>query len=482
MTKNRVIFDTFERMVAFRYLRARRQEGFVSVIAIFSLLGIALGVATLIIVMSVMNGFRADLLARILGLNGDLGVYGDSGPLADFDAAVQKVREVPGVTRVTPLIEGQVMATSEAGAAGALVHGIRPDDLRSLRLVADHIVQGSLADFTDDGVIVGDRLARRLGIVAGSPVTVISPEGTATAFGTMPRIKTYQVVALFEVGMYEYDNSFIYAPLDAAQVFFRLPQAVSSLEVFISDPDRVREEHRLIAAALGGHVRVVGLFEVGMYEYDNSFIYAPLAAAQLFFRLPQAVNSLEVFVADPDRVREERRLIADALGGRVRIVDWQQANSSLFNAVEIERNVMFLILTLIIVVAAFNIISSMIMMVKDKGRDIAILRTMGASRAAILRIFMLSGASIGIVGTLAGLVIGILFTRNIEAIRQALQKIIGTDLFAAEIYFFTRIPARIDSCEVAAVVIMALALSFLATIYPSWRAARLDPVEALRYE
>jgi len=419
VTKNRVIFDTFERMVAFRYLRARRQEGFVSVIAIFSLLGIALGVATLIIVMSVMNGFRADLLARILGLNGDLGVYGDSGPLADFDAAVQKVREVPGVTRVTPLIEGQVMATSEAGAAGALVHGIRPDDLRSLRLVADHIVQGSLADFTDDGVIVGDRLARRLGIVAGSPVTVISPEGTATAFGTMPRIKTYQVVALFEVGMYEYDNSFIYAPLDAAQVFFRLPQAVSSLEVFISDPDRVREEHRLIAAALGGHVRVV---------------------------------------------------------------DWQQANSSLFNAVEIERNVMFLILTLIIVVAAFNIISSMIMMVKDKGRDIAILRTMGASRAAILRIFMLSGASIGIVGTLAGLVIGILFTRNIEAIRQALQKIIGTDLFAAEIYFFTRIPARIDSCEVAAVVIMALALSFLATIYPSWRAARLDPVEALRYE
>jgi lipoprotein-releasing system permease protein len=414
-----VIFNTFERMVAFRYLRARRQEGFVSVIAIFSLLGIALGVATLIIVMSVMNGFRADLLARILGLNGDLGVYAESGPLRDFDATAQKVRALPGVTRATPLIEGQVMATSDAGAAGALVRGIRPDDLRSLRLVADHIVQGSLAQFDDDGVIVGDRLARRLGIAAGSTITVISPEGTATAFGTMPRIKTYQVVALFEVGM---------------------------------------------------------------YEYDNSFIYAPLEAAQLFFRLPQAVNSLEVFVADPDRVGAERRLIATALGGHVRIVDWQQANSSLFNAVEIERNVMFLILTLIIVVAAFNIISSMIMMVKDKGRDIAILRTMGASRAAILRIFMLSGASIGFVGTLAGLVLGILFTRNIEVIRQALQDVIGTDLFAAEIYFFTRIPARIDTGEVAAVVIMALALSFLATIYPSWRAARLDPVEALRYE
>jgi lipoprotein-releasing system permease protein len=414
-----VIFNAFERMVAFRYLRARRQEGFVSVIAIFSLLGIALGVATLIIVMSVMNGFRADLLTRILGLNGDLGVYALSGGLADFDAAAQKVRDIPGVTRVTPIVEGQVMATSEAGAAGALVRGIRPDDLRSLPLLANHVIQGSLADFGDDGVAVGDRLARRLGLTVGSPITVISPEGTATAFGTMPRVKTYHVVALFNVGMYEYDNSFIYAPLDAAQ---------------------------------------------------------------LFFRLPDAVSNLEIFTADPDRVREQRRLITTAFAGRVRIVDWQQANSSLFNAVEIERNVMFLILTLIIVVAAFNIISSMIMMVKDKGRDIAILRTMGASRGMILRIFVLSGASIGVIGTAAGFVLGLVFTDNIEAIRQGIQRIIGTDLFAAEIYFFTRIPARIDTGEVAAVVIMALALSFLATLYPSWRAARLDPVEALRYE
>ena len=414
-----MIFGAFERMVAFRYLRARRQEGFVSVIAIFSLLGIALGVATLIIVMSVMNGFRADLLGRILGLNGDLAVYALSGGLPNFDAAAQKLRAVPGVTRVTPLVEGQVMATSDAGAAGALVRGIRPEDLRSLPLLANRIIQGSLADFGDDGVAVGDRLARRLGVTVGSPITVISPQGTATAFGTMPRVKTYQVVALFNVGM---------------------------------------------------------------YEYDNSFIYAPLAAAQLFFRLPDEVSSLEVFVDDSDRVREERRLIATALDGQVRIVDWQQANSSLFNAVEIERNVMFLILTLIIVVAAFNIISSMIMMVKDKGRDIAILRTMGASRAMILRIFMLSGASIGILGTIAGFVLGVVFTNNIEAIREGLQRVIGTDLFAAEIYFFTRIPARIDTGEVAAVVAMALALSFLATLYPSWRAARLDPVEALRYE
>jgi len=414
-----VIFNAFERMVAFRYLRARRQEGFVSVIAIFSLLGIALGVATLIIVMSVMNGFRADLLGRILGLNGHLGVYAQTGPLDDFDAKAVKVSRVPGVTGVTPLIEGQVMATSEISAAGALVRGIRPEDLRRRALVADHIVQGSLADFEDDGVAVGDRLARRLGVAVGGAITIISPQGTATAFGTMPRIKTYTVVALFDVGMYEYDNSFIFVPLEAAQLFFRLPNAVTSLEVFVADPDQVHEDRRLIAAALGGHVR---------------------------------------------------------------IVDWQQANSSLFNAVEIERNVMFLILTLIIVVAAFNIISSMIMMVKDKGRDIAILRTMGASRGAILRIFVLSGASIGVVGTVAGLLLGVVFTRNLEAIRQALQNVIGTDLFAAEIYFFTRIPARLDSGEVAAVVLMALALSFLATLYPSWRAARLDPVEALRYE
>jgi lipoprotein-releasing system permease protein len=413
------MFDTFERMVAFRYLRARRQEGFVSVIAIFSLLGIALGVATLIIVMSVMNGFRADLLGRILGLNGDLGVYAVSGPLADYQIAAKKVDQISGVTAAIPIVEGQVMATTDRAAAGALVRGIAPQDLRQLRLVSAHIVGGSLGDFGDDGIAIGYRLAIRLGVGVGDPVTLISPQGTATVFGTMPRLKTYHIAALFDVGMYEYDNSYIYVPLAAAQIFFRVPDAASYLQVFVSDPDQVWRQSRAIAAAFDGHVR---------------------------------------------------------------IADWQQANSSLFNAVEIERNVMFLILTLIIVVAAFNIISSMIMMVKDKGRDIAILRTMGASRGMVLRIFMLSGASIGIVGTVAGLVLGVAFTRNIEAIREFVQNIVGVNLFSAEIYFFTRIPARINWSEVGAVVLMALALSFLATLYPSWRAARLDPVEALRYE
>ncbi len=414
-----MIFGAVERMVAFRYLRARRQEGFVSVIAIFSLLGIALGVATLIIVMSVMNGFRAELIGRILGLNGHLAVYGEGAQLKEFDAAAAAVRQVPGVTSATPLVEGQVMATGEGGAAGALVRGIRPDDIRARKLIADHIVEGSLAEFGDDGVAIGDRLAHRLGLGVGGRVTLIAPEGTDTAFGTMPRLKTYRIVALFDVGF---------------------------------------------------------------YEYDNTFIYVPLASAQLFFRMPDAVSDLEVFLADADSASRTGHMIAAALGGRVRILDWQHANSSIVNAVEIERNVMFLILTLIILVAAFNIISGMIMMVKDKGRDIAILRTMGASRGMVLRIFMLSGASIGVVGTLAGFALGILFTENIEAIRHFLQNVLHVNLFSAEIYFFTRIPAQLDEGEVASVVLMALLLSFLATLYPSWRAARLDPVEGLRYE
>jgi lipoprotein-releasing system permease protein len=414
-----VIFGAVERMIAFRYLRARRQEGFVSVIAIFSLLGIALGVATLIIVMSVMNGFRADLIGRILGLNGHLAVYGETNRMTDFAAVSAQVRRVSGVVSATPLVEGQVMATSAKGAAGALVRGIQPADIRARKLIASHIVQGSLAAFGDDGIALGDRLAAQLGVKVGGKVTLISPEGTDTAFGTLPRLKTYHVAALFDVGF---------------------------------------------------------------YEYDSTFIYMPLQAAQIFFKLPNAVNYLEVFVNNADAADYEAGLITKALGGQARILDWLKANSSIVTAVEIERNVMFLILTLIILVAAFNIISGMIMMVKDKGRDIAILRTMGASRGMILRIFMLSGASIGVVGTLAGFLLGLVITKNLEAIRQFLQNILHVNLFSAEIYFFTRIPAHIDDGEVGAVVIMALALSFLATLYPSWRAARLDPVEGLRYE
>ncbi|HXP29946.1 MAG TPA: lipoprotein-releasing ABC transporter permease subunit [Stellaceae bacterium] len=414
-----MIFGAFERMVAFRYLRARRQEGFISVIAIFSLLGIALGVATLIIVMAVMNGFRVELLSRILGFNGDLNVYAAQGSLGDYDALAQQVKSLPGIVAARPMVEGQVMATGPVAAAGALVRGISEQDLAAQPLLASHIAPEALANFKDDGVLIGNRLALRLGIHPGDRVTLISPNGTPTAFGTVPRIKSYPVAGTFNIGMYEFDNGVVLMPLQAAQTFFNLGNAVSSLEVFVRNPDDIA-------------------------AYDR-----------------------EVF---------------QALGGRVRIFDWQQSNLSFFNAVEIERNVMFLILTLIILVAAFNIVSSMIMLVKDKARDIAILRTMGATRGMILRIFMLSGASVGIVGTVAGFVLGVLFAEHIEEIRQAIQAVIGTNLFSAEIYFLTQIPARIDASEVGLVVGMAFALSFLATVYPSWRAARLDPVEALRYE
>ncbi len=413
------MFSAFEWMMAMRYLRARRQEGFISVIAWFSLLGIALGVATLIIVMAVMNGFRQELLTRILGLNGHLSVYGEARELTGYDSLAESVRGVPGVVSVTPLIEGQVMATARGVARGAVVRGLRPEDLAGRAIVAANVKSGSLADFKDNQVVVGARLADRLGLAVGGRITLISPQGNVTAFGTVPRMRAYTIAALFKVGMFEYDSSFVFMPLETAQVYFRLPGAVNYLEVFIKDPDRARQTGSNILAAIGG---------------------------------------------------------------KGRIDDWQQANASFFTAIQVERNVMFLILTLIILVAAFNIVSSLIMLVKDKGKDIAILRTMGATRGMVMRIFFISGASVGIIGTLGGFALGLAFAENIETIRQWIQGLIGTELFAAEIYFLSQLPAVIDPGEVGAVVLMGLGLSFLATLYPSWRAARIDPAEALRYE
>ena len=414
------MFSAFEWMVAMRYLRARRQEGFISVIAWFSLLGIALGVATLIIVMAVMNGFRQELLARILGINGHLSVYGEGRALYEFDALADVVRRTEGVVSVAPIIEGQVLATANGIARGAVVRGIRRDDLSKRIIVANNIVTGSIEDFEGgDSILVGDRLAEKFNVELGDSIKLISPEGMVTAFGTVPRVRAYRIAGIFNIGMYEYDSGFVFMPLEAAQVYFRLPGAVTNLEVFITEADA--------APAIG-------------------------------------------------------RRVFEAIGGRGRIHDWQYANASFFNAIKVERNVMFLILTLIIVVAAFNIISSLIMLVKDKGQDIAILRTMGATRGMIMRIFFLSGASIGIIGTVAGFGLGLLFCTNIETIRGWLERLTGTELFAAEIYFLSRLPAEVDPSEVAAVVLMGLGLSFLATLYPSWRAARLDPADALRYE
>lgn len=416
------MFNAFERTVAARYLMSRKSDRFTSVIAGFSLVGIMLGVATLIIVMSVMGGFRQELLGRILGLNGHLGVYAaDRGNLRDFDAIAATIRRVPNVVSATPIVEGQVLLTGAgATATGGLARGIRPEDLRARPIIAGNIRAGSLANFEgEDAVAIGTRLAFRLGLSIGDKITLVSPQGRATVIGTIPRLRAYTVAAIFEVGMNEYDSTYVFMPLQAAQIYFQTGDAASQVEVFVADPTRVRAVNRDIRAALNQPVR---------------------------------------------------------------ILDWQDANSSFFAAVQVERNVMFLILTLIIIVAAFNIISSLIMLVKDKGRDIAVLRTMGATRGAILRIFLMCGAWIGVVGTLAGFLVGVVFCLNIESIRQFIQMLSGTELFSAEIYFLTQLPAVLNWSEVMQVVALALSLALLATIYPSWRAAKTDPVEMLRNE
>jgi lipoprotein-releasing system permease protein len=414
-------FSGFEWMIAGRYLRARRKEGFISVIAGFSFVGIMLGVATLIIVMAVMNGFRAELLNKILGFTGHINVYAaGAAPVTNYDELSQSFRDVRGVESAIPYVEGQAMVSSVRQATGALVRGIREADLKKVPGVHNEKLRGTIEGFdSSDGVAIGYRMAWKHNIGLGQEITLIAPEGPDTPFGNAPRIRNFPIVALFEIGMSDYDENVIYMPFAAAQEYFLLDDAATGIELRVQNPD-----------AVNGYLEPLNVVSGPGYEFNT----------------------------------------------------WIRRNEAFFSALAVERNVMFLILTLIILVAALNIISGLIMLVKDKGHDIAILRTMGATRGSIQRVFLITGASIGVVGTLAGLILGIVVCLNIEHIRRFVSWLTNTEVFSPELYYLSQLPAEMDAQQTVLIVIMAMALSVVATIYPSWRAASLDPVEALRYE
>ena len=417
--RNTLPFAPFEWLLALRYLRARRKEGFISVIAGFSFLGIMLGVATLIIVMAVMNGFRNELFSKILGLNGHMVVHKIGEPFRDYEAVAKRLVAVPGVRQAMPLVEGQVMISAPAQALGALVRGILHEDIKKLPLISGNVRFGTFDGFDDaPGVAIGMRLANALRVGVGQSVTLVAPRGARTPFGTAPRIKRYKVAAIFELGM---------------------------------------------------------------SEYDKTIVLMPLAEAQRFFNSRSAAHVLEVLVDNPEDVEALAKPMKAAGGPSIHITDWRQRNASFFTVLEVERNVMFLILSLIVLVAALNIISGLMMLVKDKGRDIAILRTMGAKKGSIMRVFLITGASIGVVGTLAGLILGVVVCDNVETIRAGIAYLTGTKVFDPTTYYLSHLPAEMDVRETIGIVMMALVLSILATVYPSWRASRLDPVDALRY-
>lgn len=415
------MFTPLERLLAFRYLRSRRSEGFISVIAWFSFAGITLGVATLIIVMSVMNGFRAELVNRILGLNGHLGISSTlANGIDDYETLTSHIAQNQNIMAATPQIESQVLVSANNVTIGAVVRGVIWSDLAIRVPLWDSITDEIITRFRDNkAILIGKTMARNLNLAQGDSITLLAPKGRTTAFGSIPTRQSFIIGGIFDVGMHEYDSSFVFMPLPAAQKFFSMPNRVSGIELYINDPDD-----------------------------------APIVKAEMTRILPE----------------------------KTAVFDWMDRNRNFLNALQVERNVMFLILTLIILVAAFNIISSMIMLVRSKNADIAVLRTMGLGRTSLLKIFLLTGTSIGIIGTIVGSLLGLLFCWNIDGIKSFIENLTGSELFSAEIYFLSKLPAVVEPTEVGVVIVMTLTLSLLASLYPAWRACAIAPAEVLRYE
>ncbi len=406
--------------IAARYLRAKKKEGFASIVAVFSFIGIMLGVATLIVVMAVMNGVKLELINRIIGINAHIAVNSANGHIDNYQILTQNIAKVKGVTKVNPAVYGQTLASSNGENIGLMVRGIEPDDLAKKTLVQKNIVSGNMYEADSYHVLVGADLARHMGVKPGSKMSLISPTFNQTLFGSIPRLKEFEVS---------------------------------------------------------------GVFNVGMYEYDSSVVFMPLAVAQKFFALGDGVNTIEIEVNDPKNFAEVKQQIFEMIkDSPYYLTDWREQNASFLESIDVQANVLFLILALIILVAAFNVISGMVMLVNDKNKEIAILRTIGIKRSSIIRIFIICGSAIGVLGTLFGLILGLSFAANIDSIRLWLEGLTGTNLFSAEIYFLSKLPAEIKNSDVVHIVLLSLGLSFLSTIYPAWKASRIQPAEALKYE
>lgn len=414
--------NLYEWKIALRYMIPSRKQAFTSVISCISLLGIIVGVWALIVVTSVMNGFRSELLERILGVNGHIIVQSaDTQHLSDYKKITQELQSLDGVKSAAPIIEEQALVqVASLGSSGAIIRGVRPEDLAAMSTITTHIKFGAIADFNNENeVVIGTGMAKKFGLTIGDRLSILSPQGDVTPFGVNPRIKSYKIAAIYEVGMYEYDSAIVFMPLKEAQSFFNYSDKVLSIEIFLDNPDQVKLYKKLITSLFNQPLTIIG---------------------------------------------------------------WEERNQAFFSALAIERNAMFIILALIVLVAALNIISGLVMLVKDKGKDIAILRTMGAANSSILRIFIMAGMVIGVLGTIIGLTLGVATCFNIDNLQRFISWLFGVNVFDPELYFLAKLPAKLDWSEVFTISFVTLLLSFLATLLPAWRAAQLDPIAALRYE